>query len=383
MRDTFALLGDTAYRLRAVATLLDVSENTLRSYLKESKLEIRRQSDDKPGSPPIRLFSIQNVFDLAAWRREKGYVKPLSPSPIVISVDIIKGGTGKSTTTAELGVLLSLAGYRVLMIDLDSQSNLTQILGYESDLDDDDREDNDLSDAAIIKGTFKNVCEDFLKHRKSGMESAGVDPHIKRPYGANGPALIASDLFFGDLDQELHMVRGHRERVFRDLFAESSRGAIPSFDISQFDFVLFDCPPANNMVSTNALAAADYVVAPVKMDSFAVKGVSRLVGEIKFVDQQTQHRPKLVILPTQHSPNLSRVHRMWHRMQAYRSSILDDSIFISTSEMFPKSLELYMPLTLQNPTSAPVKEYRNFMNRLLAKISEDVASKTAAMETAA
>jgi chromosome partitioning protein len=112
------------------------------------------------------------------------------------------------------------------------------------------------------------------------------------------------------------------------------------------------------------------------MDSFAVKGVSRLVGEIKIVEEVTGSRPKMVILPTHYSQNLQRVARMWRRMQAYRSSMLAEQLFISTSEMFPKSLEAYMPLTLQSPTSAPVQEYRRFTEHLLRKISSDLAGKS-------
>ena len=376
MRDTFAHLDDQVYRLRAAATLLDVSENTLRGYLKESEIEVRRQTDTNPKSPAVRLFTLQNIFDIAAWRRKQGFVKPVSDRPIMIAVDIIKGGTGKSTSTAEVGVQLALAGYRVLMIDLDSQANLTQLLGYESDLDDEDAAENDLSSEAIVQGTFASACADWFEMNRPKGTTNQIGPCFKWPYGPNGPALIPSDTYFGDLELAINGKSGVRETIFRTLFEKAIKGEVPGFDIAQFDFILFDCPPATSFVAANALAASDYIVAPVKMDSFAVKGVSRLVGEIKIVEQVTGNRPKMVILPTHYSQNLQRVARMWRRMQAYRSSLLDDQLFISTSELFPKSLELYMPLTLQSPSSAPVQEYRRFTEQLLRKISSDLASKS-------
>lgn len=376
MRDTFAHTEDISYRMRAAATMLDVSENTLRGYLKDSEMDVRRQSDSNPKSPAVRLFSLQNIFDLAAWRRKQGFVKPVSDGPIMIAVDIIKGGVGKSTTTAEVGVQLALSGYRVLMVDLDSQANLTQLMGYESDLDDEDAVENDLSNEAIVKGTFYHVCDAWLKMTDPrGGAKGPLDPCIKWPYGPNGPALIPSDTYFGDLEQLISLTKGTREALFRTMFQSAIAGEVPGFDLKQFDFILFDCPPAVSLVAGNALAASDYIIAPVKMDSFAVKGVSRLVGEIKIVEKITGNRPKMVILPTHYSQNLQRVARMWRRMQAYRSSLLDDQLFISTSEMFPKSLEEYMPLTLQSPTAAPVQEYRRFTEHLLRKISSDSASK--------
>ncbi|MBK4738763.1 ParA family protein [Noviherbaspirillum pedocola] len=384
MRSTFALLDDCQYRLKAAAALLSVSENTLRTYVKDSGIEIKRATADNPNSPAVRIFTLDNIFQLAAWRRKQGLIKPLSATPICIAVELIKGGTGKSTTTAEIGIQLQLSGYRVLMIDLDVQANLTQLMGYESDLEDGEAATNDLNSDAIVHGTFAEVVKPYLENSRPGANKMDdISHYIKWPFGADGPALIPSDTFLGDLEHAIVATRDTRELVFRSFFRASTEGKIPGLNVKDFDFVLFDCPPSISFVASNAIAVSDYIIAPVKMDSFGVKGVSRLVGEINYIQSKSGQQPELIILPTHYSSNVSRVARMSQKLQTYKDNLPDMSI--SSSELFPKSQEYYMPLTLQQPTSAPVKEYRKFTDFLLQKIGakEYAAAKEAAAKEAA
>src|SRR6476620_295807 len=101
MRSTFALQDDVVYRLKAAAALLNVSENTLRNHLRDSGMEIQRANKKNPASTAVRLFSIADIFRLARWRREQELVKKISSGAVVIAIDLIKGGVGKSTTAGE------------------------------------------------------------------------------------------------------------------------------------------------------------------------------------------------------------------------------------------------------------------------------------------
>ena len=102
------------------------------------------------------------------------------------------------------------------------------------------------------------------------------------------------------------------------------------------------------------------------MDSFAVKGLSRLVSEINgLAERSPEVRPQLIVLPTHYSTNIKRVSRMQQQLQAYQNN-LAGSVVISASELFPKTQENYLPLTLQMPTSPPVGEYRLFTEFLLS-----------------
>lgn len=369
MRPTFAIQDDVIYRLKAAAALLNISENTLRNHLRDSGMEIQRANKKNPGSPAVRLFSIDDIFKIAQWRREQGLVKQF-PAPIVIGVDLIKGGVGKSTTAGELGVQLALQGYRVLMCDIDVQSNLTQLMGYESDFTADEAEENGLNQEAIVTGTFATLCSQYIDSKNGrGTKITDVSTYIKRPFGIHGPALIPADTFLGDLEQSFTYAKGNRELVFRNLFKDCEAGLIPGLNTKDYDFILFDCPPSISFASTNAIAAADIVVAPIRMDSFAVKGLSRLVMEINGLSERSPEvRPQLLILPTHYSTNISRVARMQQQLQGYKGFL--SPIVISSSELFPKTQENYLPLTLQMPTSAPVGEYRMFTEFLLSKCSK-------------
>jgi cellulose biosynthesis protein BcsQ len=365
MRPTFALQDDVVYRLKAAAALLNVSENTLRNHLRDSGMEIQRANKKNPASPAVRLFSIADIFRLARWRREQELVKKISSGAVVIAIDLIKGGVGKSTTAGELGIQLALLGYRVLMVDLDVQSNLTQLMGYESDLTIDEAAQHDLSEEAIVTGTFATICTQYMDSKSGrGTQMSDVSGVLKYPFGIDGPALVPSDTFLGDLEQAFTYAKGNRELVFRNLFKDSAAGKIPGLNVSDYDFVIFDCPPSISFSSTNAIAAADLVIAPIRMDSFAVKGLSRLVSEINgLADRSPEVRPQLLILPTHYSTNITRVSRMQQQLQAYKGNL--SPTVISTSELFPKTQENYLPLTLQMPTAGPVGEYRLFTEFLL------------------
>lgn len=376
-RNTYAVTDNLQYRLRAAGALLGVSDNTLRTYADSSGLDVRRASDTNPDSPAVRIFDVPTLFQLAQWRRQQGLSKsPAQGELVVITVDVIKGGTGKSTTAGELALHLQLAGFRVLLIDLDTQANATQMYGYEADLTLDEAAEFNLSEEAIVSGTFANVVLPYIDRIRGALSlRASTTDVIKHPFGAAGPALIPADTFLSDLEQALGNAKGQRELYFRRLIAESQRGAVPGFDTRQFDVIVFDCPPAVSFCSTNALAAADIVVSPIKLDSFSVKGLTKLMSELKSLDDTYKLQPELVILPTHYAPNLARIGRMQTQLNVYKSMLAPSSI--SASEEFPKSLDFYLPLSLQKPTSAPAKEYKVFSEYIFNKVLKIAAEKSA------
>jgi cellulose biosynthesis protein BcsQ len=284
-------------------------------------------------------------------------------------VEIIKGGTGKSTTAAEVGIHLALQGLKVLLIDLDHQANLTQLMGYEADLEPADAVGQEMSIDGIVQGTFEQFIDLVLagdrEPRVPAEECAGF---IKRPFGEHGPAVIPADTFLADVESEIAAYRGNRESVFKDIFQKSREGKIPGFNVDDFDAVIFDCPPSISFTSINAVAMADFIVAPVKMDSFTVKGLSRLVTEINRQRRQDPlYQPELIILPTYYQGGVKRVGRMHDRLQSYKDFLSD--ISIGQNEDFPKSTEKYLPLSLQKPNCAGAMEYQAFARSLAERIA--------------
>ena len=374
LRDTFANVGGVAHRLKATAALLMISENTLRNNLAESGIEVKRANSTNPAMPAIRLFDLPTIFKIASWRRSKRLTKQIDAKrPIVIAVDLVKGGVGKSTTAVETAIHLQLSGFRTLLIDLDIQANSTQQMGYEADLDGNDAEAYNLSPLAIVNATFANLVSPMLNRSKVQVDASTI---VKYPFGEYGPAVIPADTFFGDLEQDIQKSSGKRELVFTNFFNASINGQVPGLDVSQFDCVLLDCPPTVNFITTNALAAADIVVAPVAMEAFSVKGLSKLISELNALSQVYQHeitRPELIILPTFYSKSISRVERMRQRLSIYRKNIADT--YISDCEEFPKATDEYLPLALIKPTSPSVDEYRAFTTALIRKMADIAKSK--------
>ena len=369
LRPTYAYIGAVEHRLKSAAALLGVSENTLRTTLAESGIEVRRANHDNPNAPAVRLFDLPTIFQIAEYRRAKKLTKgPEGKKPIVIAIEIIKGGTGKTTTAAEVAVQLQLQGLKVLGIDIDIQANFTQLMGYEADLTEDEAALYGLTEEAIVNGTFATICGPFIERNGRPVDAKAI---IKYPFGPSGPAIIPADTFFSDLEHDISKTGGKRELVFQKFFKESLAGNVPGLNVGDFDVVLFDCPPNISFVATNALASADIVIAPVKMESFSVKGLSRLIGEVHTLKTEYGNEvkdPELVILPTYYSTNLPRVGRMQEKLSQYRANT--SPVSISQSEEFPKSTDNYMPLTVIKPTCQPVKEYRMFVDHLIKKINE-------------
>lgn len=372
LRSTYAITSGLQYRLRAAGTLLGVTDNTLRGYSDNAGVEVKRASDYSPGAPKVRVFLPETLFELAQWRRAQGYIKgpPAGSGPVTIAVNVIKGGTGKTTTAVELAVHLQLMGLRVLLIDIDIQANSTQLMGYEPDLTMDEAAAYEVNADAIVQDTFASILIPYLDRSRGSLAlraplSSSV---IKKPFGEYGPHLIPADTFLGDVEQALANAKGQRELYIKQLIESSKDGSIPGFDASAYDTILFDCPPHVSFTSTSALAAADFVVSPIRLDAFSVKGLVKVMSEIESLYEAYKLRPKLIILPTHYSPHLARIGRMQTQLNKYRDMLAPN--VISASEEFPKSLDHYLPLSLQKPTSNPASEYRLFAEFMFGKIYE-------------
>lgn len=372
LRSTFANVDQLMYRLRAAEALLGVSHTTLRNYTEESGVTVRRASDFNNKAIPARLFEPSSIFSLAQWRRTQGYVKGPSVGPVVVTVNVVKGGTGKTTTAVETAVHLQLMGMRVLCIDLDVQSNLTQSMGYEADITEREASEHGVNQEALVTATFADVLLPHIAAAQRGgsarSPAAEIPGLIKKPFGEDGPHVICSDTYLADIEMPLANSKGARELIFRDLFAQAATGKNPLLDTSSYDVIILDCPPNMSMTSTCAIAAADIVVAPVKMDAFAKKGLARLIHEINSLGKTYGVKPIPLILPTHYSQNIPRISRMQSELSNY-AAVLSQQV-ISSSEEFPKSLEYYLPLTLQKPTSKGAAEYRLFAEILKKKILE-------------
>ncbi len=183
---------------------------------------------------------------------DSGRRRALRPRVLVMANQ--KGGVGKTTTAINLGTALAAIGERVLIIDLDPQGNASTGLGI-------DRKTRVTSsyDMLIGERTLSDVIVPTAVPRlfivPSTMDLLGVELEIA-----------------GDGD------RSYKLRKALQAYSDSD-----SDPMSAVTYVLVDCPPSLNLLTINALAAADAVVVPLQCEFFALEGLSQLLTTVEQV----------------------------------------------------------------------------------------------------
>jgi chromosome partitioning protein len=170
-----------------------------------------------------------------------------------------KGGVGKTTTAINLGTALAAVGERVLLIDSDPQGNASTGLG-------------------VGRALRKHTLYDVLMGEKSLLQ-AMVKSSVP------GLHLAPSDPDLSGVEMELAQ-DPRRSFKLRDAL-EPLRAA------GDYTYVLIDCPPSLNLLTVNAMAAADAVLVPLQCEFFALEGLSQLMRTIDLV--RASLNPKLEI----------------------------------------------------------------------------------------
>jgi chromosome partitioning protein len=198
---------------------------------------------DPPAEPPAGVVP----FD-------RPETKPDAPRPRVIAVANQKGGVGKTTTAINLGTALAAIGEHVLIVDLDPQGNASTGLGI-------DRKARTTSTYDVLTGA-------------SPMRAAIL------PTAVPQLAIAPSTMDLSGLELEIGR---ERDRAFR------LRNALNALNVGErnhdIGYVLVDCPPSLNLLTVNAMAAADSILVPLQCEFFALEGLSQL---LKTVDQVKQ-----------------------------------------------------------------------------------------------
>ena len=168
----------------------------------------------------------------------------------VLAIANQKGGVGKTTTAINLGTALAAIGEKVLLIDLDPQGNASTGLG-------------------VAKAQRATSLYDVIVDQKP-IRDTTVKTSVP------GLSLLPSDPDLSGVEIEL----GHAERRSYRL-----RDAIEGLDQDNppYDYILIDCPPSLNLLTVNAMSAADAVMVPLQCEFFALEGLSQLMRTIDLV----------------------------------------------------------------------------------------------------
>ena len=163
----------------------------------------------------------------------------------IIAVANHKGGVGKTTTTSSLGSILASKGYKVLLVDLDAQANLTTSLAS-------------FSDGATIYEAMTGKVET--------LPIVILHDYLH---------LIPASLTLAMADVELSSAIA-RERILSDLLIKSKA-------VETYDFILFDCPPSLGLMTLNAFTASTDILIPLVAEVLPFKGLTMINDFIKMV----------------------------------------------------------------------------------------------------
>jgi chromosome partitioning protein len=159
-----------------------------------------------------------------------------------------KGGVGKTTTSINLASALAMLDKKVLLLDLDPQGNAT-------------------AGSGVYKEDFSLSAKDVLLNEATLTAATVMTPGNFALLPTTADLIIA----------EVHLMQA----ALREIRLKTALESVQTL----YDYILIDCPPALNILTVNALAAADSVLIPVQCEYFALEGLSSLLNTIEQVQR--------------------------------------------------------------------------------------------------
>lgn len=243
-----------------------------------------------------------------------------------------KGGTGKTTTTINLGSALATQGCRVLLVDFDAQGSLSYSLGI-------------TDDEPTIADLFHD--EEPLERVIQEREGMHVIPA--------GQSLADIELAIAQSGDRYNHLKNLLDRLL------------------DYDFVLIDCPPSLSLLTLNALAASAYVIVPMQLDVLALRGLDSMLETIRKVNSINPNLSLLGVLPIMvdtrkniHQEIMNHIKLNYNGTRLFKQTI-HSSVRAAEAPSFGKSVVNYSP---SSTTACDYKELAREVAKL-CKVNHD------------
>ncbi len=248
----------------------------------------------------------------------------------VIAVANQKGGVGKTTTTATVAAILKQQGYRVLVVDLDPQGNLSDSVGADS----------------YTRPTMYEVMKREISAKDTIQKMASFD-------------VLPANIMLAGLEQELYSI-GKEHRLKENLDPVKS----------EYDFIFIDTPPSLGVLTANAFTAADEIIIPTTAAQFAAKGIRQMYDTIRNI--QRYSNPNVVcagILLTKYDPrsiNNRDMKDLTEQVAGYMNSKVYKT-YIRSTVAVEEAQARATDLVAYKNTSTAAQDYQAFVKEYLEK----------------
>jgi len=289
-------------------------------------VEFLEEEDETLAQP---LDSIEKV----SFSRPRSAMElpPSLPTPQgrarVVTVINQKGGVGKTTTVINIAAQIALRGFRVLVIDSDSQGNCATGLG-------------------VDKSKVKNTTRDLILSPETAIDS-------RHATAVENLHIIVGDRSLIGLEQEMMRQLGREKRM---------KEALQPL-LAHYDLVLIDTPPSLGLVTINALVASDGVLVPVQTEYFALEGLALLSGTIREVRSLLNERLGVDgVLLTMHSQTLLNKQVAGEVLENFPDLVVKPAI--RRNVRLAEAPSHGIPIHLHDPSSPGGKDYQDIATEL-------------------
>jgi chromosome partitioning protein len=256
----------------------------------------------------------------------------------IFAVTNQKGGVGKTTTSVNLAAALAEQGMRVLLVDLDPQGNATMGSGI-------DKNEQEITSYDVL--TDQTSPEKAIQHSDSG----GYDVLPSN-----------SDLTAAEVEMLSMMMKEHRLRHALKKLRD------------RYDYILVDCPPSLNMLTINALTAAEGVLIPMQCEYYALEGVSALLETINQIQMALNPGLRIEgVVRTMYDPRSSLTNEVSSQLNTHFGNTLYATV-IPRNIRLAEAPSFGQPILSYDPTSRGAVAYRDLATEMLSRHQTEKAA---------